>query len=68
MMQEDEDPKFDKWLKDEAQSYHSPLPTPHSPLNPASSSVLSTTSRTSTGRFGFVATSGRGFANRNRTP
>ena len=28
MMQEHEDPKFDQWLKDQAQSYHPPLPTP----------------------------------------
>jgi hypothetical protein len=28
MMQDHEDPKFDQWLKDAAQGYHSPLPTP----------------------------------------
>jgi hypothetical protein len=28
MMREHEDPKFDKWLKGQAESYHSPLPTP----------------------------------------
>lgn len=28
MMQEDEDSRFAKWLKDQAQSYHSPRPTP----------------------------------------
>src|SRR2546430_8252411 len=28
MMDEHEDPKFEKWLRDEARSYHSPLPTP----------------------------------------
>ena len=28
MMQDDQDSRFDKWLKDQAQSYHSPRPTP----------------------------------------
>jgi len=28
MMPEHEDPRFDKWLKGQAESYHSPLPTP----------------------------------------
>jgi hypothetical protein len=28
MMHEHEDPRFEKWLKDQAQSYHAPLPTP----------------------------------------
>jgi len=28
MMDQHEDPKFEKWLRDEARSYHSPLPTP----------------------------------------
>jgi hypothetical protein len=28
MMDEHEDPKFNKWLKDQAQSYHAPVPTP----------------------------------------
>src|SRR6266576_6548858 len=28
MMDEHEDPKFEKWLRDEARSYHSPLPAP----------------------------------------
>jgi len=27
-MDQHEDPKFEKWLRDEARSYHSPLPTP----------------------------------------
>ena len=28
MIDQHEDPKFEQWLKDAAQSYHSPLPTP----------------------------------------
>jgi hypothetical protein len=28
MMTEHEDPKFETWLKEQAQAYHSPLPTP----------------------------------------
>jgi hypothetical protein len=28
MTQEHEDPKFDQWLREQAKSYHSPLPTP----------------------------------------
>lgn len=32
MMQEHEDPRFDQWLKDQARSYHTPLPTPREEL------------------------------------
>lgn len=32
MMDQQEDPKFEQWLKDAAKSYHSPLPTPREEL------------------------------------